>query len=219
MRDLIPDQVEYQRLGCALACDRNLHVGTFGSFEHVGHIFRIHVVRGLAVHGDNHVSGPYAGLEGRCAFKRTDHDNLVALRLNQHAYAVVLAMLVFAHLGVGFWIVKAGMGVEHAQHARDSPVVDGLFRFVAGQRLGVVLFHQVVNTGEGAQIVAQRGFVGAGLRAQPLAHHRAKEATNHKEEEDGEQKPSCAGGHMCGLSSGSGGREGEAALLRGPECS
>ena len=51
--------------------------------------------------------------------------------------------------------LMAGMRIKHAQHAGDGPVVDGSLCLFAIQRLGVVLFHQTVNSGERAEIVAQ----------------------------------------------------------------
>ena len=215
MRNLVADQIEHQGLRCPLACNRDLHVGPFGSFEYVGDIFRVHVVSRLAVHGDNHIAWPNPCLERRGALKWAYHHNLVTLRLNQHADAIVFAVLVFPHLGVGFGVVKAGMWIEDSQHPGNGPVVNGLARFISRQWLGIVLFDQVVDVGERTQIVAQRRFIGARLRAQPLADDGAEKTTNHKKEENREQKPTCAGSHNAGILRVRRRRE-QGPLLRGP---
>jgi len=51
-------------------------------------------------------------------------------------------VLVLAHLGVGFWIVEIGVGVEDVKHAGDGAIVDGLVGLVGVERLGVVLLDQ-----------------------------------------------------------------------------
>ncbi len=64
------------------------------------------------------------------------------LGLDGHADAVVLAVLVLAHLGEGLGVVEVGVGVEDVEHARDGAVVDGLVGLVGGHRLGVVLLDE-----------------------------------------------------------------------------
>ena len=71
-----------------------------------------------------------------------------SLRLDRHSHAVILPVLVLAHLRVGLRVIEAGVRIEGAQHPRDGAVVDHLAGLVAGQRIGVILRDQVVNIGE-----------------------------------------------------------------------
>ena len=154
MRDFVADQVENQRLGRALANQGHLHMGAFRPLEHVGDFFRTQVVGRLPVDGGDDVAGTNAGAVGWRSLKRKDHNDLLrgadSLRLDRHSDAVVLAVLVFAHLRVGLGVVEAGVRIEGAQHSRDRAVVNHLAGLVAGQRIGVVLRDDVVDTGEGA---------------------------------------------------------------------
>ena len=102
--------------------------------------------------------------DGR-AFEGGEDDDLggavfVGLGLDAHADAVVLAVLVFAHLGEGLGVIEVGVGVQGVEHARDGAVVDGLVGLVGVQLVGVVLLDDGVDVGEGPEAVAQGGLVG-----------------------------------------------------------
>jgi hypothetical protein len=151
--DLGAHQVEDQRLGLALAQHGGLHVRALGAFERLGHLVRGGQAAGnltvhrddLAVHRVDDVAGMDAGPEGGRALGGIDDINLVVLLLDGHAHAVIVAVLLLAHLGVGLGVVEVGVRVEHPQHSRNRPVVDGQVGLVAGDRLGVVLLHQRID--------------------------------------------------------------------------
>lgn len=185
MRDLIADQVEGERFGLAIAGHRHRYMGPFGTFQHVGDFSGVHVVGGFAVDRDDDIRWLQTGAEGGRAFVREEHDDLVVLRLDSHAHAVVFAVLVLAHLRVGLWIIKAGVGVQDAQHPRNGAIVDGPLGLVAIQRFGVVLLHQAVDGSEGTQIVAQGGLVSLCLGAHGTLHKRATSGTSGEENSDG----------------------------------
>ena len=136
-----------------------------------------------------------AGAEGRGILDRVDNDDLAALGLDEHADAVILAVLVFLHAGVGFGVVEAGVGIEGVQHLRNGAVVDGLVGHVAGERLSVVPGHDVVDSTEGLEAVAEGGFVGSGLRTDLLAENHAAERADGKENDEGEEGAASADGH------------------------
>ena len=144
-----------------------------GPFEHRGYLGGV-AGRGLAVNRHNDVAGAYARLEGRRPLKGREHHHvddavLVRLRLDGHANAVVVSVLIFAHLGEGLGVVEIGVRVQHMQHAGDGAVVDGLVNLVLVQRLGVVLLDDGVDVGELAQRIAECGLVGGRLRRDFLA--------------------------------------------------
>ena len=84
---------------------------------------------------------------------------VLPLRLDGHADAVVLAVLVFAHLREGLWIVEVGVGIEDVEHGRDGAVVDGFVGLVGGELFGVVLLDDGVDVGEAVERVAKGGLV------------------------------------------------------------
>ena len=163
-----------------------------GAFEEGGDGGGVHAVGGFAVDGEDHVAGPDAGLEGGSAFKGIEDDDLGlavggGLRLDGHADAVVLAVLVFAHLGVGLGVVEVGVRVEDVQHARDGAVVDGLVGLVGVHGLGVVLLDERVDVGEGVERVAQGGLVAGGLGGDLLVDERAEDGAGGEKECGGEE--------------------------------
>ena len=131
----------------------------FGPFSMLATSSELRLSVDLAIDGGNHVAWTDAGPVGWRSLKRKDHHDLLrgsdSLRLDRHPDAVVLAVLVFAHLRVGLRVIEAGVRIEGAQHPRDGAVVDHLAGLVAGQRIGVILRDQVVDIGEGAKIVAK----------------------------------------------------------------
>ena len=95
-------------------------------------------------------TGPDSGAIGGAAHKGRNHDDFVVAWSNRHAYAVVLAALLFPQQGVGLGIEETGVRIEGVQHARDGPIIDG---FIRVHRLGVVLLDNVVDLGKRLQAV------------------------------------------------------------------
>ena len=121
------------------------------------------------------------------------------LRLDRHADAVVLAVLVFAHLGEGLWIVEVGVRIEDVEHARDGAVVDGLVGLVGGQLLRVVLLDEGVDAGEGVQAVTEGGLIRRGLGGDLLVDERTEKGAGCEEKGGGEECAAGAGSHGLGL--------------------
>ena len=141
-------------------------------------------------------AGPDAGPKGRRILIRRYHVHLVVLLLDQHAHAVVAAMLVFAHLGVGLGIVEVRVRVQHAQHAGNRPVIDGQVGLVAVDRLGVVLLHQRIHVGEGFQAVAKLAFISRRLGSHLALQNAAHNGADGKKENHGKHCAAGAGSHM-----------------------
>ncbi len=158
--DFVAHQVEDEGAGRAFANHRDRDVGSAGAFEEVGDGGRVHAFGRLAVDGEDLVAGADAGLIRGRAFEGVEDDDLGftvggGLGLDGHANAVIFAVLVFAHLGEGLWIVEVGVWIEDVEHARDGSVVDGLVGLIGVERFGVVLFDQGVDAGEGMERVAE----------------------------------------------------------------
>ena len=155
MRNLVAHQVEGQRLGLALAIHGHLHVGAFGAFQRLGHHVRCHAFGRLAVHCGDDVAGMDASpVRGRVLVGR-NHVNFVVLLLDDHAHAVVAAVLLLAHPGKGLGIVEVRVRVQHPQHPWDGSVVDGQVGLFTVDRLGVVLLHLRIDAGERLEAIAQ----------------------------------------------------------------
>jgi hypothetical protein len=77
-----------------------------------------------------------------------NHVDLVVHLQDPHAHAVVAAVLLLTHARIILGVVEAGVWIEHAQHARNCPIVDGCVGLVAFNRLGVILFHERIDRGE-----------------------------------------------------------------------
>src|SRR2546430_6771782 len=70
---------------------------------------------------------------------------MVLARRDDHADAVVLAALVFPKQRKLLGIEETGMGIEHAQHARNGALIDGLIYI---DRIGIVVLNHVQNPGK-----------------------------------------------------------------------
>src|SRR5271165_246783 len=149
-RNLIANDVEIDRLVGALAQHGDLDRRAFRSLQQIGHVAGAHVVGGLAVHCDDHVSRTNARPVSRRSGKRRNHDDLIVARSHLHADAVVFTALIFAQGRVCLGVKKVGVRVEHPQHARDRSVVNGLVRI---HRFRVILLHHFVHLGEAADAV------------------------------------------------------------------
>src|ERR1700687_3584575 len=115
-----------ERLGIAFAGDCDFYDGALATLEHVGDIAGGEAVRRLVVDLDDYVAGANTGVIGRRADVRSHDYGVVLAGGDDHAYAVVLAALIFTQEGELAGIEEIGVGVEHAEHAGDGTLVDGL---------------------------------------------------------------------------------------------
>ena len=201
--DLVAHEIEAERAVVALALHDDQDVGSPGALEHGCDGSGVEAFGGFTVDRKDQVSGADSGFVGGRSLERGEHDDvghssLIQLGLDGHANAVVLAMLLLAHLGEGLGVVKVGVRVEGVQHAGDGAVVDGLVDFVLVQGLCVVLLDQAVDVGELVQGVAQGGLVGCGLCGDLVADEGAGEGAACQKEGDGEESAAGAWGHRLG---------------------
>src|SRR5205807_2964435 len=66
-----PNHVELQRFFRPLTQNGDMDVGAFGAFEQVSHFAGIHIVSGLAVHGNDYIARTDTGLISRSTRKRS----------------------------------------------------------------------------------------------------------------------------------------------------
>src|SRR5438067_1395485 len=85
------------------------------------------------------------GPKGRRARVWRQHDGMIFPRSYDHSDAVVFPALVFAEERKLFGVKKAGVRIEHPEHARNCSLVDGL---VHVHLVGVVVLDHVQNAGE-----------------------------------------------------------------------
>ncbi len=104
-------------------------------------------------------------------------------------------MLILAHFGVGLGVIEIGVGVEHAQHARDSAVVDGRIGLVALDGIRVVLLDDGVYVGERLQAVAELALILGRLRADTALQHAADDGAHREEENHCKEGTPSAGSH------------------------
>ena len=167
----------------------------FGPFQILGDDVGGHAVRRLAVDRRDDVAGTDAGAERRRAFIRRDDVDLVVLLLDHHADAVVVAALIFAHLGVGLGIVEIRVRIEDAQHAGNGAVVDGRVGLVALDGLGVVLLDHRVDVGERLQAVANLAFILRRLGSHPALQKGAGDGAHGEKDDKAEKCPAGGGSH------------------------
>src|SRR5208283_2935249 len=132
--------------------DDDLYDGALGALEHVGDFAGGEAVGGLGVHLDDDIAGAQAGVIGGRADVGRNDDGVVIAGSDDHAHAIIFAVLVFLEESELVGIEENGVGVEHTKHARNGTLVDGLVR-VHG--LGVVVLNDGKNRGE----VADGGLV------------------------------------------------------------
>ncbi len=157
--NLVAYEVEDQRLGLAIANHRDLNVGALGALERLCNLIGGPAVGGFAVDREDLVAGVNAGAEGGRVLIGSDDVDFVVLLLDDHADAVVVAALVFAHAGIGLGIVEMRVRVKNLQHAGDSAIVDGVVGLVACDGLGIVLLDDRIDVSKGLQAVAELAFV------------------------------------------------------------
>src|ERR1700722_20174623 len=160
-RNFIANHRELQRFVRAFAQNRDVDCGSFGSFQQVGDVASAHVVGGLAIDRGDDVARTDAGAICGRSDEGRNHNNFIVARADRHADAVIFAALIFTQQRISFWIEKVRVRIEHVQHARNSAVVDGLVRI---HRLGVVLFDNVIDSGELTKAVTHIGVTTRGGR-------------------------------------------------------
>src|SRR5882757_2999695 len=112
--DFVARHGEDERLGVAFAGNRNFYDCALGAFQHVGNIAGGEAVGGLVINLDDYVAGSNPSVIGWCADVGS-HDYCVVLAgSNDHAYAVVLAALIFAQECKLAGIKEIRVGVKHA---------------------------------------------------------------------------------------------------------
>jgi hypothetical protein len=182
-RDFVAGNGEGKGIGVAFAGDENLDDGALGTLEHVGDFAGGQAVCGLVVHLNNDVSRAEASVIGRCA-NVGSYDNGVGVPGgDDHADAVILAALVFTEKGELAGIKEVGVRVEHAEHAGDGPLVNGLID-VHGFR--IIGLNDIQNLGEVAYcILVLVGGVGCGLYGRAIdaaEDSRENENRDHQEQ-------------------------------------
>ena len=109
-----------------------------------------------------------AGVVGWRAHVRSHDDRVILAGRNNHAYAVVLAALVFTQQRKLAGVEEIGVGIEHAKHARDGALINGL---VDVHRFSVVRLNDIEHSGK----IADRGLVVVG-RSGRRPHRRTVDA-------------------------------------------
>jgi len=85
------------------------------------------------------------------------------------------------------------------KHAGDRAVVDCFVCLVGVEGLGVVLFDQRVDIGEGVEGVAQGGLVAGGLGDDLLVDEGADDGAGGQKNGSGEECAASTGSHGLGL--------------------
>jgi hypothetical protein len=185
-RNLIARHGEDELFGIAFARNRNLDDRALRSLQHVGYFGGGHAIRGLVIHLDDHVARPDSCVISRRARIRRHHHGVILSRRYDHSDAVILSALIFTQQGKLLGIEKAGVGIEHAQHARNGALIDGLIHI---DRIGIIVLHDVQNPGKvpnGRLIIVRRGGRGSHVGAvnapeyggyQQYGYHNDKSAT------------------------------------------
>ena len=89
--------------------------------------------------------------------------------------------MLFIELRERLWVEERRMRVQRAQHARDRPVINCL---VGLDRLGVILFHDVVHLGELAQVLLHVGVLVL-RRLYTLSENHAQQSGRNENYDEG----------------------------------
>ncbi len=185
-RNLVARHGEDELFRIAFARNHNLDNRALRSLQHIRHFGGGHAVRGFVIHFDNHVTRPDSCVISRRARIRRHHYGVILSGCDDHSHAVVLSALIFTQEGKLLGIEKAGVRVEHAQHARNGALIDGLVHI---DRIGIIVLHYVQNPGKvpnSRLIIVRRGGRGSHVRAvnapkyggyQQYGYHNYKSAT------------------------------------------
>jgi len=139
----------------SLPSDGDFYDGALGTFEEVGDFAGGEAVGGFFVYLGDHVTGAEASVVSGSANIRRHDNGVVFAWGDDHADAVILAALIFAEKSKLAGVEEIGVGVEHAQHAGDGALVDGL---VDIDGLSIVVLDDVEDAGE----IADGGLVVVG---------------------------------------------------------
>src|SRR5208337_3647889 len=129
--------------------------------EHVGDFTGGEAVGGLVVHLDDDIAGAEASLIGGRADVGRDDDGVVFAGSDDHADAIIFAVLIFLEEGELAGIEEIGVRVEHTEHAGDGALIDDL---VSVHVIGIVGLDDVENRSEladGGLVVVSVGGGGA----------------------------------------------------------
>src|SRR6059036_4154943 len=109
-RYLVAGHGENELLGIALTRNGDLYDGSLRALQHVRHFGGGQSIGGLVVDFDNHVTWADSRVVRRRASIRRHNHGVVVARRDDHAYAVVLATLVFTKEGELLGIEETRMG-------------------------------------------------------------------------------------------------------------
>ena len=104
--NLIPDNAHLDGLLIAFAKDRNVNLRALGALQHFRDLRGIQPIGGFAIDFRHNVAGPQSSAKGRRTRDRRHHHgdelaHLAGARLDRHAHAVVLPLLIFTKQGEG----------------------------------------------------------------------------------------------------------------------
>src|SRR6185437_3307299 len=159
----------------------DVHGGAFGAFQQIGHVAGVHVVSGFAIYCRDNVAGANARFVRRTSREGSDDDDAVVARADFHAYAVVVATLVFLQQSVSFGIKKIGVRIKHMQHAGNCTVIN---RFVGIHGVGIVLLDDAVHVGKFLHAFANVGVTAGGRGGVDLLSEDQSQKTAKKQNEN-----------------------------------
>jgi hypothetical protein len=180
--NLVTGDGELKWFVSTFARDGDANGGILRPFEEISDLAGIHVVSGLAVDGDDHVTRANASTISRRSGERSDHYDFVVTRTHLHANPVILAALVLAKLRVLFGVEEIGVWIQHVQHAGDGAVING---FVRVHRVSVILFHDGVDIRERFEIVF--GLAGGKISRGALSEYSAGESGCDNDKNNGKK--------------------------------
>ena len=137
-RDLLAGDGQVERLLGAFAHEGDGDLGPLFAAELLHGVVARDRHGRLAVDARDDVAGEDAQAIGRAALDRRDDDDVVALLLDLHAHAEILARVVLAHPGEARGVEEIGVGIEGVQRPLDRGHGQGLLL----ERLVVALFEE-----------------------------------------------------------------------------
>ncbi len=147
--DLPPDHHKLQRFPATVPPNRKPHLSAHLAAHQHHRGFQVHIPGILAVHGQDHISGPKPGLGRGGALVRADHGQPFVTVPDQDPDAAEGALHLFHKPGVGFRLqvyrIRVVQGLHHA--------ADGAFNHpLAVHRLQVLGVHQANHLDQVAQL-------------------------------------------------------------------
>ncbi len=156
---------ENQLLAITFTRNGDLYDRAFRPLEHVRDFTGSQSIGGFVVDFDDHVARPDPRVIRWRAHVRRHHHGMILPRSDHHSHTVILPALVFAQQRKLLGIEETRMGIEHAQHARNGALVDGLV-YVDG--IGVVVLDDVQDpckVPHGRLVIIRRGGGGTHIGA------------------------------------------------------